>query len=84
MAIFPGKQGERGAGGALVKNENYTPSTQGALVYFNTDDVSVPAGRAETAGGKLLRGKTQISPDFGYMALAIDTEGNRIAFHSPK
>ncbi len=84
MAMFPWKEGEAGASGALVKNENYTPSALGCLVYFNCDDAAVEAGRVESAGGKLLRGKTQISPDVGYMALAVDTEGNRIALHSRK
>ncbi|HLF65282.1 MAG TPA: VOC family protein [Saprospiraceae bacterium] len=82
MAWFPWEQGGPGAAGSLVKNENYTPGTHGALVYFQSEDVSIQADRVENAGGKLLKGKTQISPDVGYMALAIDSEGNRIAFHS--
>ena len=28
------------------------------------------------------RAKTQISPDIGYMAVCLDTEGNRFALHS--
>jgi len=82
MAWFPWEQGGPGAAGSLVKNENYTPGTQGPLVYFSCEDVSFQVARVEGAGGKILRGKTQISPDVGFMALAIDTEGNRIAFHS--
>jgi len=31
---------------------------------------------------KILVPKTQISEDYGYMAMFIDTEGNRIALHS--
>lgn len=84
MAWFPWEQGGPGAAGSLVKNKNYTPATHGSLVYFNCADVNIQAGRVEGAGGTLLKGKTQISPDIGYMALAVDTEGNRIAFHSPK
>lgn len=38
--------------------------------------------KVENAGGKILVPKTQISEDFGYMAVIIDSEGNRIAFHS--
>jgi uncharacterized protein len=26
--------------------------------------------------------KTQISKEYGYMAVILDTEGNRIAFHN--
>jgi hypothetical protein len=36
----------------------------------------------EAAGGKVLVPKTQISEDYGYMAMFLDTEGNRIALHS--
>jgi len=82
MAWFPWEQGGPGSSGSLVKNTSYTPGIQGALVYFSCEDVSVQASRVENAGGKLLRGKTQISPEHGFMALAMDTEGNRIAFHS--
>jgi predicted enzyme related to lactoylglutathione lyase len=32
----------------------------------------------------VLLGKRLISDDVGYMALLIDTEGNRIAMHSRK
>ena len=38
--------------------------------------------RVEAAGGKIMVPKTQISPDYGYMAVFIDTEGNRIGLHS--
>ena len=82
MAWFPWEQGGEGASGSLVMNENYTPGIQGTLVYFSCGDVAIQAGKVEGAGGKLLKDKTQISPEHGYMALAIDTEGNRIAFHS--
>lgn len=84
MAWFPWDEGGPGAAGSLVRNSNYTPSDSGALVYFHCEDVEVEASRIESAGGHLLRGKTQISPEYGYMALAKDTEGNRIALHSAK
>ncbi len=70
-------------GGGLVKHETYVPSHHGSLVYLNgNDDLSVMLGRVEPAGGKILRGKTQITPEIGYMAVFEDSEGNRIALHS--
>lgn len=84
MAWFPWDHAAPGASGSLVKNENYTPASVGVLVYFSCDDVATQIARVESAGGKVLRGKTQISPDYGYMGLATDTEGNRIAFHSQR
>ena len=82
MAWFPWEQGGPGAAGSLVRNANYSPSEQGALVYFHCADVDAEASRIAGAGGQLLRGKTPISPEYGFMALALDTEGNRIALHS--
>ena len=81
MAFLP-MQGE-GVGGALVKGESYVPTASGSMVYLNGgDDLSVPLGRVEAAGGKVLLPKTKITDEIGYMGLFIDSEGNRVAFHS--
>src|SRR5690606_35116161 len=62
----------------------YQPSsTDGVLVYLNGDpDLQQILDRVESAGGQVVMPKTQISPDYGYMALILDTEGNRIGLHS--
>ena len=36
----------------------------------------------DLASGKVVLGKTEITPEIGYYALFIDTEGNRVALHS--
>jgi uncharacterized protein len=54
------------------------------LVYFTSEDIDTELSRVEDAGGKVLRKKTEINPDTGYMAYFTDTEGNRIALHSRK
>jgi len=85
MAMFPGVENTIGSGGALVYNtKNYKPSSNGVLIYFTafSGDVSIELERVEKAGGKVLLPRTQISPEIGFMGLALDTEGNRIAFHS--
>lgn len=85
MGWFPWVAEGKGAGGALVKNENYKSSgTDGALVYFtaHSGDLQNELNRIETAGGKILMPKKLIKEDIGYMALFLDTEGNRIAIHS--
>jgi len=83
MGWFPFNEGKSGASGSIIKHEAYQPSdTQGALIYFSCSDVSNELSRVEAVGGKVVQPKTQISPDIGYMALFIDTEGNRIALHS--
>ena len=84
---FPEDANAKGAGGSLIHNPaHYKPSDQGALLYFTSrsGDVNDELDRIEAAGGEILKPKTQISEDHGYMALIKDTEGNRIALHSLK
>jgi uncharacterized protein len=73
-----------GVGGTLAKSEGFhKPAESGTLVYLNANpDVQIVVDRIEAAGGKVLVPKTEISPDYGYMAIFIDTEGNRIGLHS--
>lgn len=75
-----------GIGGALVKGTDnfFKPSkTDGTLIYLNGNpDVQKVLDRVEAAGGTILVPKTEISPEYGFMAIIIDTEGNRIGLHS--
>lgn len=86
MAMFPDGDETMGAGGSLVKHEEfYKPSSSdGVLIYFTAQsgDLANELGRVEAAGGKVMVEKRQIAPDVGYMGLFTDTEGNRIALHS--
>lgn len=84
MRIFP-IEDPQGVGGSLCDSGGFhkPSSTDGPLIYLNGNpDVQSILDKVEKAGGKILVPKTQISPDFGYMAVIIDSEGNRIAFHS--
>jgi predicted enzyme related to lactoylglutathione lyase len=84
MRILP-IEDPMGIGGALVNTAGFhRPSaTDGPLVYLNANpDVQLVLDRVEKAGGKILVPKTMISPDYGYMGVILDSEGNRIAFHS--
>jgi len=83
MGWFPFSEGGAGASGSLIKNDAYQASgTHGALIYFGSEDLGIELDRVELAGGKVLKIKTQISPEVGYMGVFIDSEGNRIALHS--
>ncbi len=85
MRMFPLDDMMTGVGGALVDSGGFhKPSaTDGPLIYLNGNpDVQTVLDRVEGAGGKIAVPKTQISPEYGYMAVIIDTEGNRIALHS--
>jgi hypothetical protein len=85
MAWFPAVTSGLGAAGSLVfAPDHYTPSRDGTLIYFTafSGDVAAELSRVEPAGGTVLRQKTLISDDVGYMGLFLDSEGNRIAVHS--
>ena len=79
MAVLPYQDG---VGGALVHGEDYVPSRQGSIIYLNgSDDLSVPLGKVEAAGGKVLTDKTSIGEN-GFIAFFLDSEGNRVGLHS--
>jgi predicted enzyme related to lactoylglutathione lyase len=84
MRMFPIEDPMTGIGGALAQAAFYKPSTEvGPLVYLNANpDVQRVLDKIEAAGGKIVVPKTQISPEYGHMAVFIDTEGNRVALHS--
>lgn len=84
MRMFP-IEDPTGVGGAIVDSGGFhkPSSTDGPLLYLNGNpDVQRVLDRVESAGGKIMVPKTQITPEYGYMAVIIDSEGNRIAFHS--
>ncbi len=85
MRLFPVTDMTNGIGGALNYNkEFYIPSEdKGPLIYLNANpDVQTILDRILAVGGRIIVPKTQISPEHGFMAVFIDTEGNRIALHS--
>ena len=84
MRMFPIEDPMTGIGGALAQADFYKPSTEvGPLVYLNANpDVQRVLDKIEAAGGKIVVPKTLISPEYGHMAVFIDTEGNRVALHS--
>ena len=85
MRLFPVDDMQNGVSGALVDSGGFhkPSSTDGPLMYLNANpDVQHVLDKVEAAGGTVIVPKTEISPEHGYMAVIIDTEGNRIAFHS--
>jgi uncharacterized protein len=80
IGSFPHKDGE--AAGCLYVSEDVKPSADGPLVYLNVHgriDEAIEA--VVPSGGKVLHAKESIGP-FGFRAVVLDTEGNRIALHS--
>ena len=81
MGFF--SMGENTVGGAVISHAEMKPSTDGTLVYLNGgDDLSSVLNKIEPAGGRVVVPKTQITPEIGYFAIFIDTEGNKVALHS--
>ena len=81
MAMFPASDG---VGGGLVKSETwqYVPSRTASLIYLNGgDDLSVPLGKVKAAGGEVVQDKMGIGEN-GFIALFVDSEGNRVGLHS--
>ena len=82
--VLPHNEGEHGCGGGIVQMEGMKPGVDGPTVYLNGgEDLSGPLAKVEGAGGKIIMPKTEIGEN-GFMAQFIDTEGNRLALHSPK
>jgi len=85
MAFLPYQENTPGCNGALIYHPDfYKPCQDGALIYFNTDEMQAVEERCVRSGGKVLISRRLISPDHGYMAVLADSEGNRIALHSPQ
>ena len=83
MGFFPMKPDTIGVGGAIVYGEPYVPTGDGPKIYLNCgDDLQPYLDRVEPAGGKVVLPKTEISPEYGYFAFFMDTEGNVTGLHS--
>ncbi|MEE1945860.1 VOC family protein [Pedobacter sp. KR3-3] len=85
MRLFPVADMMNDIGGAIVDRGDFysISSTAGVLIYLNGNpDVQQVLDKVEAAGGKIVVPKTEISPEYGFMAVIIDTEGNRIGLHS--
>jgi predicted enzyme related to lactoylglutathione lyase len=78
--ILPHNDGE--VGGCLLVSAEEKPPGKGVMIYLNAN------GRLDDAvaavapnGGKVVQAKHPIGP-FGFRAIIVDSEGNRVALHS--
>ena len=83
MKAFPGDMEKYGTTGALVKMEGATVGQNSTVVYFACEDCATEEARVQAAGGQLLRPKFSVG-EYGFVALAMDTEGNTFGLHSLK
>ncbi len=81
-ALFP-PRGEGGVTGSLFASQHDKPSEWGSRVYFNAEpSIDAWIQRVEAAGGRIVVGKTEISPEHGFFAYFIDSEGNRVGLNA--
>ncbi|GAA0856422.1 VOC family protein [Aliiglaciecola litoralis] len=83
MWAFPGDHALTGSSGALVKMTGFAAGGNSTLVYFNCEDCATEEARVEQFGGRIQRSKMSIG-EYGFISLAIDTEGNIFGLHSAK
>jgi hypothetical protein len=83
MAFLP-MDGDNAVGGAVIlASDTQKPSADGTTIYLNANnDVAGVVSRAEKAGGKVVMPRTDIG-QAGFIAIIIDTEGNKIGLHEP-
>ena len=83
MWAFPMDPTGPRASGALVKMPGIPSGGNSTLVYFHCEDCATEASRVVDAGGRVRKEKFSIG-EYGFIALAFDTEGNMFGLHSRK
>lgn len=71
-------------GGSIVVRPDLKPTTEGGVLYLNAfGPLSETVARVEPAGGKVWVPEINLGK-FGFAAVIIDSEGNKIGFLSPE
>lgn len=81
MGVLPNEEGTINV--VLINGKDYKPTSDGAVLYLDAgNDLQPTLDKVSQNGGQVIVPKTKISPDIGYFALFIDTEGNKLGLHS--
>ncbi len=83
MWAFPLDEEAKGASGSLIKMPGFPSGGNSILIYFSCQDCAVEEARIEKFGGQVQRPKMSIG-EYGFITLALDTEGNMFGLHSLK
>ncbi|MFD2556564.1 VOC family protein [Sphingobacterium tabacisoli] len=68
--------------GVLAKSDKNKPSDNGTVVYINASpSIQTVLDKVVPAGGKIIDHKQLFGP-VGYIAVILDSEGNKIGLHS--
>lgn len=69
-------------GGSIVVREDLKPTTDGPIIYINAfGKLSEAVNKVEQSGGKIIVPILDLGK-FGYAAIIIDSEGNKIGLLS--
>ncbi|MDR2271892.1 MAG: VOC family protein [Sphingobacterium sp.] len=70
--------------GVLAKSTQNKPSATGTVVYINASpNIQAVLDKVELAGGKIIEPKQLFGP-VGFIAMILDSEGNKIGLHAEK
>lgn len=70
------------AGGSIVVRPDLKPTTEGGVIYLNAfGKLKEAVGKVENAGGKVVVPEINLGK-FGFAAVIIDSEGNKIGLLS--
>ena len=83
MRQFDSSPDAPGISGALVQTPDMPAGSNSTVIYLGCDDCAIEASRVAAAGGTLVRDKMSIG-EYGFCALAKDTEGNLFGLHSSR
>jgi len=73
---------ENDVSGCLTVTSDNQPSLVGPLIYLSVEGrLDAALAVVKAPGGEVTQGKHQIGA-YGYRAVVVDSEGNRIALHS--
>ena len=82
LVLFNVDLNQGAIGGSLVKRPHFAPTASGPLVYLScAEPLATVVARITPAGGQVIQDHIALGK-FGYAALFIDSEGNRIGILS--
>jgi hypothetical protein len=88
MSDMPGMEGytlfkpQSGPGGGFSTQMKVAQG--GILFHVEVEDIEAMLKKVESAGGKTVKGKTQITPEIGHFAIFTDPDGNQIGLFAQK
>lgn len=82
LVLFNVDLNQGAIGGSLVLRPDFSPSATGPLIYLHCNEpLSTVVNRIAPAGGKVLLPQLPLGK-FGFAAIFIDSEGNRVGILS--